>query len=216
MSNKKTLLILSGILVGTLVLITAFAFLASQPAKPVNVEVGDAYFFGPKDAKVTVVEFSDFQCPVCQRFATEVLPQLEKEYQDKVKFVFKFFPLYETHKLANLSAQSAWCSGQSSFAKATEDKNKFWEYSDLLMKNSSDWENNQDKLNDYAKQLGLDVNAFQACQNSEGAKNVVLADRQQGERLGINATPTFFVNGEKLVGYQPFDYWKNLLDSKLK
>lgn len=205
MSDKKTLLILGAVLVGTVVLITAFAFIASQPAKPVNVEVGNAYYAGPKDAKVTVVEFSDFQCPVCQRFSQEVLPPLVNNYKDKVKFVYKFFPLYETHKLANLSSQSAYCA-----------KNKFWEYSDLLMKNSSDWENNTEKLIEYVKQLGLNIDEFKSCQNSEEAKNAVIGDRQQGERLGIDATPTFFVNGEKLVGYQPFDYWKNLLDKKLK
>lgn len=217
MDDKKTILMLGGILVATVALITGFAFVASQPAKPVNVEVGNAYFTGSKDAKVTVVEFSDFQCPVCEQFAVQVLPQILQNYQDKVKFVYKFFPLYETHKLANLSSRSAYCAGKPSVAKAMEgEQGKFWEYSDLLMNNSSQWEADQNKFVDYAQKLSLNIAEFKSCQESDEAKDSVQADRRQGEQLGVNATPTFFVNGEKTVGFQPFEYWKNLLDKKLK
>ncbi|MCL5675885.1 MAG: DsbA family protein [Patescibacteria group bacterium] len=207
MEDKKTILILSAILIGTIVLITAFAFLASSPAKPVNVEIGNAYYTGLQNAKVTVVEFSDFQCPVCEDFNQTVFPRLLSAYKDKVKFVYKFFPLYEIHNLANISAQSAYCAGK---------QGKFWEYANLLMDNSAQWEADQSQLVNYAKQTGLDLEKFKACQNSDEAKNAVMKDRSQGEGLGVNATPTFFVNGEKIVGLQSLDYWKKLLDSKLK
>lgn len=207
MEDKKTILMLSGILVATVALITGFAFIASQPVKPVNVEIGNAYFTGPKNAKVTVVEFSDFQCPVCEQFALQVLPQILQNYKTKVKFVYKFFPLYEIHNLASISAQSGYCAGK---------QGKFWEYSNALMDNSAEWEADQNKFGDYAQKLGLKTDEFKVCQNSDEAKNAILADRRQGEQLGVNATPTFFVNGEKMVGLQNFDYWKNLLDNKLK
>lgn len=207
MEDKKTLLILGGILVATLALITGFAFLASQPAKPIQVEIGNAFFKWSKEAKVEIVEFSDFECPVCQRFAVEVLPQLEQSYKDKVKFVYKFFPLYETHKLANLSARSAYCAGR---------ENKFWEYHNMLMTFPSYWKDKPERFLEYAQNLGLNMEGFKKCQESTEAQNAVLSDRQQGERLGVSATPSFFVNGEKIVGLQGFEVWKSLLDNKLK
>ena len=206
MQDKKTLFTFLGILLGTILLITVFTALASQPAKPVNVEVGTSFFAGPNDAKVTVVEFSDFECPACEAFATGILPTLKKEYKDKVKFVYKFFPLYEIHKLANLSSQSAYCSGK---------QGKFWEYHDILMSKSAEWATNEAKFIDYARQLKLDEKEFQACQNSDEAKTTVMAERQQGEKLGINSTPTFFVNGEKVLGAQSVEVWRDLLNKKL-
>ncbi len=207
MEDKKTALVLIGILVATVAVITGFAFVASQPAKSVSVETGNVQFVGPKNAKVTVVEFSDFQCPVCEEFDRTVFPKLLQNYQNKVKFVYKFFPLYEIHSQAKISAQSAYCAGK---------QGKFWEYGNTLMNNAAEWEADESKLADYANKLGLKISEFKSCQNSDEAKNSVQKDRSQGESLGVNATPTFFVNGEKLVGLQNFDYWKNLLDSKLK
>lgn len=217
MDDRRTLLTLGGIMTGTLLLILGFAFWAARPPKPVNIDIGNAYYRGNKDAKVTIVEFSDYECPSCEAFATDVLPKLLSSYQNKIKFVNKFFPLYEIHKMANITAQSAFCAGK--VASATDSaiiNSKFWEYHDYLMSNSSDWIDKPEKLTEYAQNFKLNKDDFIKCQNSNEAITVVSADRQQGQSLGVDSTPTFFINGEKVVGLQTFEVWKKKIEEKLR
>ncbi len=208
---------LSGVMVGTIVLIVAFAILASRPSKPAIINIANSPSLGSGSAKVTVVEFSDFQCPSCQTFASAMLPVLEKEYQNTVRFVFKYFPLYEIHNLAKLSAQSAFCAGKAPNAKAGSEilNDKFWKYHDLLMNNPSAWEKTPEKFTEYAVQMGLNKDEFLKCQNSDEAVNAVMVDRSEGDRIGVNSTPSFFVNGEKMVGLLTLEQWRKKLEEKL-
>jgi protein-disulfide isomerase len=217
MDDKKTLLTLIAVMAGTLAMIVGFAFVGTRPVKPITIDIGNSYFRGAKEAKVVVVEYSDFECPSCAAFTNDIMPQLLPAYQDRVKFVNKFFPLYEIHSMANITAQSAFCAGKvSSATDAAEMNAKFWEYSDNLMKKSDDWKDKPEKLVEYATALKINKDDFVACQNSNEAKDLVLNDRRQGELLGVNSTPTFFINGEKVVGLQSVEVWKKMLDEKLK
>jgi len=154
-----------------------------------SIFIGASPSIGNDSAHVTVVEFSDFECPFCGEFARDQFPIIKAQYIDtgKVRFVFKQFPL-PSHPDAELAAETAVCA---------QDQGKFWEYHDLLYAH-------QDKLGKsdllgYAAQLGLDSSTFADCANGLRATDV-LADRTAGEKAGVAGTPTFFFNGRKVVG----------------
>lgn len=217
MDDKKTLKILGGVMLGTLLLIVGFAAFASRPSKPVVIETKNAFYLGAKNAKVTVVVFSDFSCPSCAAFALNVFPQLFKEFKDQVRFVYKFFPLYEIHPAANIAAQSAYCAGKLVSATDSGMINAgFFQYGDLLMEKQQEWATDTAKLIDYAVKMEKNKDDFLKCQNSDEAKTAVLNDRAEGERLGVNSTPTFYLNGEKMVGTQSIDVWRKALNAKLE
>jgi protein-disulfide isomerase len=166
-----------------------------------DVEVGDAPRKGPANAPVTIVEFSDFQCPYCKR----VQPTLEKilsKYGDQVSLVFKDLPL-RTHREAVPAARAARCA---------RDQGKFWEYHDGLFKAS---QLNKESYQDIAQSLGLDKSVFQACLDSEKYNEQVQADMIQAMTLGAGSTPSFFINGASLRGAQPFEAFAKLIDAEL-
>lgn len=153
-----------------------------------TVNVAGAPFEGPESAPVTIVEFSDFQCPFCER-ARAPLQQLLKANQDKVRLVFKNFPLdiHQDSRLAHLAALAAGEQG------------KFWEMHDLIFthQRTIKW----DDLLGFAAQLQLDLSKFQHDMESPDLKAKIDADKNEGERLGVTATPTFVVNGEMNTGF---------------
>jgi len=157
---------------------------------------------GPKDAKVTVVEFSDFQCPFCSRAAT-TFKQIHEVYGDKVRIVFREFPL-GMHQRATPAAEAAECANE---------QGKFWEYHDKLF-------GNQQKLADedfmkYAEELGLNVDQFKTCFSSGKFKADVQKDMAEGSKAGVTGTPAFFVNGRFISGAQPLETFKNMIDEEL-
>lgn len=141
--------------------------------------------FGPADAKVTVVEFSDFECPYCSR-AANVLTELKKKYGDKVRFVFRQFPL-SFHKNAQGAAEASM---------AANDQGKFWEYHDLMFKNQKAL--GAEELAGYAKTVGLDVAKFKADMESHKYADHVKSDVALGAKVAVSGTPTLFVNGERV------------------
>ena len=171
--------------------------------KRVNIPVGKAPSWGPANAKVTVVEFSDFQCPFCTRGA-RVVDQIKKAYPGKVRVVFKHLPLY-FHKQAHIAAQASM---------AANEQGKFWAYHDKLFANYR--RINKSNLIKWAGELKLNVAKFTAALNSGKYKKYVDSDLALARRVGANGTPTFFVNGKRLVGAQPFPRFKALIDSELK
>ncbi len=161
---------------------------------------------GDEDAPVTVVVFDDFQCPFCGKFFRETLPKLRSDYIDtgKVKFVFKHFPL-SFHQYAEKAAEAAKCA---------EEQGKFWEMHDKLYENQDALD--VDSLKSYAADLGLDTEQFNDCLDSGKYADDVQSDFNEGVDLGVSGTPTFFINGEKLVGAQPYSVFQQVINSKLQ
>ena len=151
---------------------------------------------GPADAKVTVVEFADFECPHCRELH-QVLATLEQRYP-QVRVVYKDYPLTEIHEWAETAAIGARCAYMQSPAA-------FWKVHDAIFDNQDliSAENIWDKLNDFAAKAGLNMDTFKACMASPEAKQAVDASRDEGVALGVNSTPTVYVNGRPNVGGDP-------------
>src|SRR3989338_10918075 len=160
---------------------------------------------GSKNAPVTIVEFSDFQCPYCGRFAIETLSQIKTNYIDtgKVKVVYKDFPL-SFHENAQKAAEAAQCSF---------DQDKFWEFHDKIFQNQQDL--SIISLKRFASELGLNTGKFNECLDSGKMAARVQKDVQEGASVGISGTPAFLVNGIGVTGAQPFEVFKQIIDSEL-
>ena len=159
---------------------------------------------GKADAKVTIVEFSDFQCPFCSRGA-EIMGQLKKKYGDKIKVVFKHFPL-PFHTMAPLASEAALCAEE-------QKKGNFWKLHDLMF---ADQQNLlQGGLVEKAKKIGINEAEFSKCLNSRKFKKVVDADMALGQKVGVKSTPTFFVNGKMVNGAQPVEVFSEIIDEDL-
>jgi protein-disulfide isomerase len=179
----------------------------AAPAAPVNTErrsidIGNAPVKGPSNAPVTIVEFSDFQCPFCGRVVPTVR-QIEQNYGGKVKVAFKQMPL-PFHNMAQKAAEAAL---------AANAQGKFWEMHDKMFGNQRALD--QASLEQYAQEIGLDVNRFKADLESGKYKDAIEADKRLGQSLGATGTPTFFVNGRILVGAQPYDQFQTVIDEEL-
>ncbi|HVN27239.1 MAG TPA: thioredoxin domain-containing protein [Candidatus Binataceae bacterium] len=157
---------------------------------------------GPKDAPVTVVEFSDFQCPFCGR-AEPTLKQVQEKYGDKVRVVYMDFPL-GIHDHAIDAASAARCA---------QEQGKFWEFHDAMFADQSKLKT--DDLKADAKKLGLDTAKFNECFDKGKYKPGVESDMAQGRDLGIDGTPAFFINGRLLNGAQPFEKFEETIDQEL-
>lgn len=177
----------------------------NKPTRPVfDVKVGDAPFVGKADAKVTIVEFSDFQCPFCQKGA-KVMDEIKKKYGNKVKIAFKNFPL-PFHKNAKTAAVAGLCANEQS-------PEKFWKLHDLMFADQQNLTN--DGLVAKAKTLGLDMKKFEACLSSNKFLAKVEADKAEGQKAGVQSTPTFFINGKMISGAQPLEVFSEEIDQEL-
>lgn len=169
---------------------------------PIPVSPDDDPALGPEHAPVTIVEFSDFQCPFCQR-SVAVLKQLRLIYGDKIRLVYRDFP-GENHPGAFPAAEASECA---------HEQGKFWEYHDLLFERQT-----PDKAWNFlqlAKESGLDPQAFSGCMTSGRFRAEVNKDLEDGLRIGITSTPTFFINGRPLVGAQPISAFQDLINQAL-
>jgi protein-disulfide isomerase len=158
---------------------------------------------GPESAKVTVVEFSDFQCPFCSR-VTPTMNQIEETYGEDVRIVFKHLPL-RMHSKAP-AAHAA--------AEAAHRQGKFWEMHDKIFANQR--EMSEAKYVEYATELGLDVEKFKQDSAAADVKKKVDDDAKEAAALGVTGTPGFFINGLFLSGARPFDSFKTVIDKELK
>jgi len=158
---------------------------------------------GPADAEIVIIEFSDYQCPYCKKWHDEVFSQLLAEYPDKIRFVYRDFPL-GGHPEAIPAAVAANCAGE---------QDKYWEYHTALF--SYQYDLGSEAYNQYAIDLGLDVDAFNQCIQENRYYDEVVADYEYAANLGIQATPTFFINGIPVEGALPFDSFKQLIDMEL-
>ncbi|XXF75278.1 thioredoxin domain-containing protein [Myxococcaceae bacterium GXIMD 01537] len=168
-----------------------------------KIEVGEAPSRGPKNAPVTIVAWSDFQCPFCSR-AVPVLKQIEEVYKGKVRIAFKHQPL-SFHPNARIAAAASM---------AAHEQGKFWEMHDKLFANQNALD--RASLDRYAQELGLNVAKFKAALDGNKFEAYISTDAAEGTRVGANGTPTFFINGRTFVGAQPFDSFKRVIDEELK
>ncbi len=178
---------------------------AAAPAEPPvqKIEVGNSPAKGPKNAPVTIVAFSDFECPFCSR-VVPTLAQIEKEYEGKVRIAFKHQPL-SFHANAKPAAMASM---------AAHEQGKFWQMHDKLFANQRALD--RASLERYAQEIGLDVAKFKAAMDSNKFEAAIAADVTEAARVGANGTPTFLINGRTFVGAQPYEAFKRVIDEELK
>ena len=172
-------------------------------AKKYNAVSSDDPFLGNPAAKVTIVEFGDFECPFCLR-AFPIMRALSQEYKEEARFIFRDFPLSDIHPFAQLSAQGGYCAHQ---------QGKFWAYHDKLFQNQD--KISREFLTTAASQSGLDMNEFSRCLESEEARQEVEDDYAAGLAAGAQGTPTWFLNGERVAGVIPEDVFRKIIDDLL-
>ena len=174
----------------------------------VNAEdlVDDDPFMGNKNAPVTVIEFSDFQCPFCGRFRSETFDQIKKQYIDtgKVKFVFRDFPLTSIHPMAQKAAEAAECA---------DDQGKFWEYHDLIFERQASLSINS--LKQWGVELELNANDFNKCLDSGKYSSEVNKDASDAQGAGGQGTPFFIIGNQPVSGAQPFAAFQAAIESQL-
>ena len=166
---------------------------AAQPPRPAGQQPGAAnpYVKGNNSARVTVEEFSDFQCPACSGLEPG-LKRVMADYNDRVRFVFRNYPL-QMHKYAFIAARAAEAAGL---------QGKFWEMHDMLYENQKEWSDSMEprvQFDSYATRLGLDVQRFKADMDRQELAERIKADMLRGNALGVKGTPTVYINGRELV-----------------
>jgi len=168
----------------------------------VNVATDGAPVRGNANAPVTIVEFSDFQCPFCARAEGEIV-KVRDTYKDQVKIVYKDYPL-PIHSNAPKAAEASRCAGE---------QDKYWEYHDVLFANHSALE--VPNLKKFATDLKLDTAKFDTCLDSGKYADEIAKDMAEGSRVGVSGTPAFFINGRLLSGAQPFSAFQEAIDDAL-
>lgn len=180
------------------------------PGTKVNVDNGHFPILGDKNAKVTVIEFADFQCPFCKQWFNAVEPNLMKDYVNtgKVKFAFRQY--------AFLGQESTWAAEA---AECANDQGKFWDFHNYLYQNQGS-ENSgtfaKDKLEAIAATLGLDTNKFDNCLDTDQHAKDVADELAAGQKSGVTGTPATFVNGMMVAGAQPYTTFQSLIDQEIK
>jgi len=187
----------------------AGAQVTTTPGKPVDVSVGNLPLMGNKDAKVKVVEFADFQCPFCKQWFSTVESNLVSDYvkTNKIAFYWRDYPFLGQE--SNYSASAARCANE---------QGKFWEFHDYLYNNQGQ-ENSgtfsKDNLKKFAVTLGLNTDQFNSCLDADKYSKDYQTDLADGQKAGVNGTPTVFVNGVAIVGAQPYTAFKQAIDAAL-
>jgi protein-disulfide isomerase len=178
--------------------------LQPPPVARVEVSVDGAPVRGAANAPVTIVEFSDFHCPFCKR-VLPTLKDLEAKYGDNVKLVFRDYPIEQLHPGARKAHEAARCASE---------QGKFWAYHDVLFDRAP--QTSADELKASAREVGLDLAKFDQCVASGKHKEAVQKDIDEGARLGVNGTPTFFINGELLSGARPLESFVRVVERELE
>ncbi|MBX4215487.1 DsbA family protein [Candidatus Parcubacteria bacterium] len=163
---------------------------------------------GAKNPKVTMIEYSDFQCPACGAYEP-LLAQAQAEFKDTLQFAYRHFPLTQIHQNALLAAQASEAAGK---------QGKFWEMHDLLFQKQSEWSNSATAkalFEGYAATLKLNAARFAADIDSKEVEDAIKADFEEGLRLGVNATPTIYVNGKKIASPRDYAALKSTLEAAI-
>lgn len=173
--------------------------------EPVNVSADDDPWVGAENPKVVIIEFSDYACPYCAKFALEVEKKLIENYSNVVKLVFRDFPVHG--EISYKAAMAANCALE---------QGKFWAYHYLLFERQNEWYSNETMFYKYAEELGLNSTQFNECLSSGKYREEVEKDVQDALSYGVTGTPTFFVNGEMVIGYRSYEDFAKIIEGKLK
>jgi len=193
---------------------------AAQPNLPppnLTVRVDGSPFKGKESAKLTLIEFSDYQCPFCARHFRETLPQIERDYvkTDKLRYVFRDFPIESIHREAFKAHEAANYAGE---------QGRYWEMHDRLFQNQNQL--GAAELPKHAEAIGLNLPAFQQCLNSAKQAGEIRKDLEDGQKAGVNGTPTFFLGLQEadgktikvlrtILGAQPYAQFKQAIEGAL-
>ena len=184
-----------------------------QGLTPVKLDTAGQPSLGSANAPVVMVAFSDFQCPYCERFESQTFPRIKSDYIDtgKVHFFFFDFPLSQIHPNAELAAEAAACA---------EEQGAYWSMHDLLFRKQAEWSGKPNSTAEglfrlYAQNLNLKADQFATCLSDRRYTQGIQKDLQAGLDSGVQGTPTFFINGQMLVGAQPYEAFKQLIDAAL-
>jgi protein-disulfide isomerase len=158
---------------------------------------------GPEDAPITIVEFSDFQCPFCKRFHADTYQALLDAYPGQIRFVYRNLPLTSIHPDAMSAAVASLCANE---------QNGYWDYHDKLLSNET---LGKEAYLQYASELNLNAEEFSACLDSGKFDEFITKDMDFALNLGVSSTPTFFINGLAIVGAQPISAFQNVIDKEL-
>lgn len=169
-----------------------------------EVPVDDDPYYGPENAPITIIEFSDFECPYCRKWHVEVFQRLLDTYSGQIKFVYRDFPLTTIHPNAFPAAEAANCAGEQGV---------YWAYHEQLF--GMQLGLGQDSYTQYAEQLGLNMEIFNACLSEGKYKDEIQADFEFAAQLGVRSTPTFFINGIAVVGAQSFETFQQVIEKEL-
>ena len=212
-ASHSRLWIIAGVAVAALAVIAALVAIQASGSDsatlPPRIAEGEGRMLGDPNAPVTIVEYADFQCPICKRAETSVISQIEKDYivRGKVNLDFRMFPFL---------GQESFSAAQA--AEAADAQGKFWEYHDALF-NAQGAENSgafsRDRLVALAQQVGLDVPRFEADLDAQTYLPSVQEEAAAARSAGVHSTPTFFINGKQIVGAQPYAQFKSAIDAAL-
>lgn len=206
----------TSVIAGVMAVVIGVVWVAAPPSGEVtgrpDASLGeisqDEWIKGNPNAPVTLVEYSDFQCPTCGTYYP-LLKELNAEFKDQLRIVYRHYPL-DSHPHAEIAAQAAEAAGK---------QGKFWEMHDLIFNQQKDWSERVGSARSifigYGREIGLDMARFEADLDSKEVRQAVEADRRSGDRLGVDGTPTFFLNGVKIQnprGYNPF---KNVIEKAI-
>jgi protein-disulfide isomerase len=177
----------------------------TEESQFIRYDIPDEGFpsIGPEDAPITIVEFSDYQCPFCKRWHDEVYQPLLNAYPGKIRLVYRHLPLTSIHPDAFPAAEAAMCAGE---------QDAYWPFHEKLFSSNS---LGNDVYVQYAQELGLDMTAFESCVTEHKYQSAIEADSDFALNLGASSTPTFFINGLAIVGAQPLDIFQQIIDKEL-
>jgi protein-disulfide isomerase len=177
--------------------------LQPPPVHRIEVATNGAPFKGPARALVTMVKFEDFHCPYCKK-AQPTVAQVLSKYGKKIRLVHRDFPIDSIHPAARKAHEAARCANE---------QGKFWQYHDVLYANAP--KADAANLKAYAEKVGLNAPAFEKCVASGTFRDAVQKDVDEGTRLGVNGTPSFFINGRLLSGAEPFERFATIIDEEI-
>lgn len=213
-NNKQTIrtmvfwgisaLVLGGMVFGMVKIASKNSPDNKTPLSLMSAVIESDWVRGNKEAKVVLTEYSDFQCPACASYHG-IVKQLHNDFGDRMAIIYRHFPLRQIHANAEIAALSAEAAGK---------QGKFWEMHDMIFENQKKWEtekNAKEIFIRYSLELGLNLEQFKKDIDSKEVKNKVETDYQSGVKIGVNHTPTFFVNSVEIQNPRSYEEFKNII-----
>jgi len=193
---------------GLIALVNSRSSASSQVSAPPAISKDDQVLGASTKVKAILIEYADFQCPACKNYAL-IVRQLKKDFGDDLLIAYRFFPLINIHQNAMPSSQAAYAAGK---------QNKFWEMSDMIYENQENWANSanaKDLFIEYAKKLDLNIAQFTDDYNADSTRKFIIDQMNSGVSIGINYTPTFFLNGKIIQNPQGYEAFRQLVQDEI-